>query len=285
MRHLNAFYVFHITAQSVTYTEAAQTLHITHGAVSKQIKVLENYLGQALFYKQGRTMCLTYEGERLKEHTDVAFDSLERGIKQLIPKNNNHLNVSCEPTLTMRWLMPRLSEFYNISGIDVRLSTAGGPIDFKGEHNTLAIRRDDFDIPIHYQKHVLTKEWVGPVMSPQYWRRMKESLYSIILLHSESRREAWQAWSLENDMSLYNNAGQSFEHFYFCLQAAIDGMGAAMGSYQLVVDDLKSGRLVAPFGFIPSGHDYVLLSESEHLTSIELKFLQWLESHFAKIQP
>lgn len=103
MRHLKAFYVFHITAESSSYSQAAEKLHITHGAVSKQIKLLENHLSQILFYKQGRGMCLTQEGELLKRYTDIAFNTLDSGVKQLTREGHHYLEVSCEPTLTMRW--------------------------------------------------------------------------------------------------------------------------------------------------------------------------------------
>ncbi|MGX9416004.1 LysR family transcriptional regulator [Vibrio sp. WJH972] len=285
MRHLKAFHVFHITAESSSYSEAAERLHITHGAVSKQIKLLESHLSQLLFYKQGRKMYLTEEGELLKEYTDIAFNALDNGIKKLTSESNKHLEVSCEPTLTMRWLMPRLTSFFQLTGIDVRLSTAGGPVDLDESGLSLAIRRDDFDISPEYTTHNLVNEWVGPVFSPEYWNKVKRNLDDIVLLHSETRPSAWSDWSLHSTQAFNINKSKSFEHFYFCLQAAVDGLGAAIGSYPLIVDDLKSGRLVAPFGFTQSGHGYVLLSHTERLGSNEMEFLHWLEKTMSLSQP
>jgi LysR family transcriptional regulator, glycine cleavage system transcriptional activator len=286
MRHLKAFYVFHIAAESSSYSETADKLHITHGAVSKQIKQLEEYLSHALFYKKGRKMRLTQEGVLLKEYTNVAFNALETSINKLKRTNKNHLEISCEPTLTMRWLMPRLANFYQISGVDVRLSTAGGSIDLDEAELSMAIRRDDFEMPTNYKVSTLVDEWVGPVFSPEYWHKIRNNLDEITLLHSETRPRAWDIWAVSSNHALHlNKSNQHFEHFYFCLQAAVDGLGAAIGSYPLVADDIKSGRLIAPFGFILSGHSYVLLQQSTPLEAKEIEFQQWLKEKMSLCHP
>ncbi|MCE0494719.1 LysR substrate-binding domain-containing protein [Vibrio salinus] len=286
MRHLKAFHVFHITAGSSSYSEAAGRLHITHGAVSKQIKLLESHLSLTLFYKQGRRMCLTQEGELLKHYTDIAFNTLESGVKKLTQEHRRYLEISCEPTLTMRWLMPRLSLFFQHTGIDIRLSTAGGAISLDKTGLSLAIRRDDFDINPEYTVSRLVPEWVGPVLSPQYWNKVKNTPEMMVFLHSETRPLAWKEWATATQQKLtLNQSSQSFGHFYFCLQAATDGLGAAIGSYPLVVDDLKNGRLIAPFGFVRSGHHYVLLSHNEKPEPNELIFLNWLQKTMALCQP
>ncbi|WED23781.1 LysR family transcriptional regulator [Vibrio sp. JC009] len=286
MRYLKSFYVFHIAAESSSYSEAAEKLHITHGAVSKQIKQLETHLAQSLFYKKGRGMSLTQEGELLKQYTNVAFKALDTGVSKLKKTSGNYLEVSCEPTLTMRWLMPRLSGFYQASGVDVRLSTAGGPVTLGEAGLSMAIRRDDFDIPSDYVTHKLVEEWVGPVFSPEYWHKIQNNPAAITLLHSKTRPHAWENWSSGSGHGIHlNKSSQSFDHFYFCIQAAADGLGAAIGSYPLVADDLKNGRLVAPLGFTRSGHNYVLLRQSKEIEAKEEQFLQWLERKLSVTVP
>ncbi len=286
MRHLKAFHVFHIAAESSSYSLAADKLHITHGAVSKQIKLLETYLSHSLFYKKGRGMRLTPEGELLKQYTNIAFDALDTGINKLKNTKSNYLEVSCEPTLTMRWLMPRLSDYYKMSGVDVRLSTAGGPVILGEAGLSMAIRRDDFDIPSDYGVHMLVEEWVGPVFSPEYWDKVQNDHSNITLLHSKTRPNAWKEWSIKANHGIYlNTSNQLFDHFYFCIQAATDGLGAAIGSYPLIADDLANGRLVAPFGFILSGYNYVLLRQSKELEMKEEQFQQWLESKLSNCVP
>lgn len=286
MRHLKAFYVFHIAAESNGYSDAADKLHLTHGAVSKQIKQLEEHLSQSLFYKKNRSMQLTAMGKTLKQYTDVAFSALDNGIKKLKEEKENYLEVSCEPTLTMRWLMPRLANFYQDTGIDVRLSTAGGSIKLNNSGLSMAIRRDDFDIPDHYNVEHIVEEWVGPVVSPSYWNSINGRLDKISLLHSNTRVQAWENWSIEANQDLTSNKSQKYyDHFYFCIQAAVDGLGAAIGSYPLIADDIAKGRLIAPFGFISSKHNYVILQTSSAADSKQTTFKNWLISSMSKCVP
>ncbi|MCF7484620.1 LysR family transcriptional regulator [Vibrio sp. A2-1] len=291
MRHLKAFHVFHVAAHSTSYSDAAEKLNITHGAVSKQIKVLENHLSQTLFYKQGRNVCLTKEGELLKGYTEQAFQALDTGVKKLNQLNNHALEVSCEPTLTMRWLMPRLGEFYAESGIDVRLSTAGGPVNLGATGLDMAIRRDDFNLTENYKQTPLVEEWVGPVFSPDYWQQVKDNLADVKLLHSSTRPDAWSHWASITEGTVNSGvlsqaaSSQTFAHFYFCFQAAVDGLGAALGSYPLVADDLKRGNLIAPFGFVPSGHQYILLTQISEHDQPENPFVTWLRNELSRCVP
>ncbi|MGF1698976.1 LysR family transcriptional regulator [Photobacterium makurazakiensis] len=286
MRHLKAFHVFHIAATSQSFSEAAIKLNITHGAVSKQIKTLESYLSQSLFYKQGRNLYLTQEGQLLKGYTEQAFQTLEMGVDKLNQLKKQCLEVSCEPTLTMRWLMPRLSAFHEQSGTDVRLSTAGGPVTLGSTGLSLAIRRDDFKLQHDYRKTKLVEEWVGPVFAPDYWEQIKHDLTKVKLLHSQTRPQAWDDWSGSvGGQALSGNSHQTFAHFYFCFQAVVDGLGAAIGAYPLVVDDLKRGNLIAPFGFVLSGHDYILLSQQGSGDELELNFTHWLQQSLRLCTP
>jgi len=288
LKNLKAFHVFDVAADSSSFSKAAEKLYITHGAVSKQIKTLENSLSLNLFYRQGRNVRLTHEGELLKGYTTQAFQALNAGVQKLSQVKTNCLDVSCEPTLTMRWLMPRISNFYeNNSNTDIRLSTAGGPVTLGGSGSSLAIRRDDFELIQNYRKIPLVDEWVGPVVSPEYWQRVKSDLSTIKLIHSDTRPKAWSNWSnISGDKSLMNNSYQTFAHFYFCFQAAVDGLGAAIGSYPLVVDDLKRGNLIAPFGFFLSGNSYILLGqESTSDIDLEKKFIGWIKNQFLQCVP
>ncbi|AQS36441.1 transcriptional regulator [Shewanella psychrophila] len=291
MRHLKAFHIFHVAASSLSYSEAAEKLCITHGAVSKQIKILEAYLGQKLYYRQGRHVRLTQEGETLKGYTEQAFLALAAGVEKLSHMQQTCLEISCEPTLTMRWLMPRLSDYYlDHPNADVRLSTAGGPVQLGTNGISLAIRRDDFPSADTHQITELVDEWVGPVCSAQYWQQIKDDLNQIKMLHSQTRPEAWNDWNryagINSLPKLATLSQQSFAHFYFCLQAAADGLGIAMGSYPLVADDISRGKLIAPFGFSKSGKRYILLrQELNNDDPLESSFIDWLQTHLALCVP
>ena len=288
MRHLKAFHIFDVAADSPSFSKAAEKLCITHGAVSKQIKTLENSLSLNLFYRQGRNVRLTHEGELLKGYTTQAFQALNAGVQKLSQMNTNRLDVSCEPTLTMRWLMPRISSFYEKNpNTDIRLSTAGGPVILGASGLSLAIRRDDFELTQDYKKVPLVDEWVGPVVSPEYWQGVKGDLSTIKLIHSDTRPKAWASWSASSGNELLlNNAHQTFAHFYFCFQAAVDGLGAAIGSYPLVIDDLKRGNLIAPFGFVLSGSSYILLGQERPSDNdLEKQFIDWIKNQFSQCVP
>ena len=288
MKNLKAFHVFDVAADSSSFSKAAEKLCITHGAVSKQIKTLENSLSLNLFSRQGRNVRLTREGELLKSYTTQAFQALNAGVQKLSQVKTNCLDVSCEPTLTMRWLMPRISNFYEHNpNTDVRLSTAGGPVILSSSGSSLAIRRDDFELIQDYRKIPLVDEWVGPVVCPEYWQRVKNDLSTIKLIHSDTRPKAWASWSNRAGYeSLLNNSYQTFAHFYFCFQAAVDGLGAAIGSYPLVVDDLKRGGLIAPFGFVLSGNSYILLGqESTSDNDLEKQFIGWIKNQLLQCVP
>lgn len=288
MRHLKAFHIFHVAAGAASFTEAAQRLSITHGAVSKQIKLLETYLSQSLFERQGRHVVLTAAGKQLYRYTEQAFEALESGVSALAQSNEQCLEVSCEPTLTMRWLMTRLSDFYQQHpGTDIRLSTAGGPVTLGSNGLSLAIRRDDFALRPDYLSQPLVEEWVGPVCSAQYWQQMQSRPHQIKLLHSQTRPQAWAEWAAKSGSDLIRyQVQQSFAHFYFSLQAAVDGLGMAIGSYPLVVDDLQRGNLIAPYGFLRSGHQYVLLSlHPEPRIALEQQFTTWIQQQLAACTP
>ncbi|KXO13966.1 D-serine dehydratase transcriptional activator [Moritella sp. JT01] len=306
MRHLKAFHIFHIAAVLESYSKAADKLCITHGAVSKQIKTLETHLAVNLFYREGRNVKLTPAGKLLSGYTEQAFNALEAGVQHVTQATHTHLEVSCEPTLTMRWLMPRLSDFYqdNVDA-DVRLSTAGGPVILGSNGLSLAIRRDDFPLLHDYQQTPLVEEWVGPVFSPEYWQQVQNDAGKLKLLHSQTRPQAWDNWLQGNAVSclqvqsLKVKSEQTFAHFYFCLQAVVDNLGAAIGSYPLVMDDLLRGNLVAPFGFKRSGHHYMLLSQGDTLLAqgntllgkdgqsdvLQQNFIDWLQLNLAACVP
>lgn len=288
MNHLKAFHIFDVAAESANFSEAADKLCITHGAVSKQIKNLEDFLSAKLFLRQGRKVSLTDKGRILKSYTLQSFQLLTTGVNKLSEVKNNYLNISCEPTLTMRWLMPRMSDFYQThANSDIRLSTSGGPVTLADNELSLAIRRDDFALTQNYRKQHLVDEWVGPVFSPEYWQQVKDDFKEIKLIHSDTRSDAWLQWITKSkQLSLLKNSTQSFAHFYFCFQAAVDGLGAALGSYPLVADDLKRGKLIAPFGFVPSGNSYIILSQQHTSTdALETEFIQWLKSEISQCIP
>ena len=256
---LNTLRVFEAAARHGSFVRAAQELHVTHGAVSRQIRQLEESLGVDLFERRNRAVFLTPAGEQLRVAAADAFSILTESIDRIARRvTSSALVVSCEPTLAMRWLIPRLSRFQaRHPAIQVHLFAAGGPIDFARTCVDVALRRNDFAWPAHVHAEPICEEWIGPVHAPQADAAARRRL-----LHTATRADAWQTWwrISGNPRPRGRLPEARYEHFYLSLQAALAGQGTAIASKLMAGDDLKDGRLVAPDGFRRDGSAYCLLS-------------------------
>ncbi|WP_394541055.1 LysR substrate-binding domain-containing protein [Lysobacter enzymogenes] len=265
---LGALRCFEAAARLGSFTRAAQELHLTHGAISRAVRSIEDALGVALFERRSQRVHLTAAGERLRDAAAAAFDLLGATVRELrAPPRKPALVLSCEPSLLMRWLIPRLPALQAAHPhIALQLVAGGGPVGFDAVD--LAIRRNDFAWGREVHATHLFDERIGPVCSPA-WRdaqvggagRGARLAPDACLLHSATRPGAWRDWARAARRRLPPQAaGQRFEHFYFSLQAAAAGVGAAIGPWQLVRDEIESGVLAAPFGFVADGSGYYLLS-------------------------
>lgn len=289
-RHLplNALHVFDIAASESSFARAAERLFVTHGAVSRQIRTLEEALGLALFERRNRAVFLTAAGARLHATTRQMFEQLAQTVTSLRPETPARaLVLSCEPTLAMRWLIPRLGEFQRAHpNIALHLHSAGGPLDLTAAGVDIAIRRNDFFWGHTLSAAPLADEWIAPVGLPGAFAAEAPQL-----LHTRTRPQAWQDWRQSarkrnaSEVARLGSslAGQTFEHFYLSLQAAGAGLGLAIGSIYMASDELAAGRLVAPAGFVRDGSAYVALSavpfeEDPTRTTV----LTWIREAMAK---
>lgn len=288
---LNALRSFEAAARHGSMTRAADALGVTHGAVSRQVRGLEASLGLSLLENRRGRLQLTEAGTRLLGVLDDAFGRIARGIDEIAAQASTDIAVSSFGTFAMRWLIPRLHRFQTAKpDLIVRLTTSDSDVDAMQGAFDLAIRvggpsafSDDVDVV------PLFAEFAGPVMAPALALRhgiaTAAALTRAPLLHTTTRRAAWPEWFAAQDIAMPTEIGeaQSFEHVYFMLEAATAGLGVAIGFWHLVADDVKSGRLVAPFGFMPTGRQYVALlprpvSGSQSAARI---FVQWLQEEAA----
>ncbi|RMS38520.1 Transcriptional regulator TrpI, partial [Pseudomonas coronafaciens pv. garcae] len=255
---LNALRAFESTARLGSVSQAAEQLSVTHGAVSRQLKVLEEHLGVSLFSKDGRGLKLTDAGIRLRDVSGEAFDRL-RGVCVELSKvsANAPFVLGCSGSLLARWFIPRLSRL-NAELPDLRLHLSAGEGD-------LDPRRPGLDAllvfaeppwPADMQVFELASERIGPVLSPRFARfdSLREAPADVLLeeslLQTTSRPQAWPSWAQQNGIDPQTlRYGQGFEHLYYLLEAAVAGLGIAIAPEPLVIDDLKAGRLAAPWGF------------------------------------
>jgi len=131
---------------------------------------------------------------------------------------------------------------------------------------------------------ILFSERVGPVCRPErvemwFGKKRRTLLSSALLLQTNSRPTAWQEWATAKGLPNPAREMQSFEHFYFSIQAAIAGLGVAIGPWHLVRDDIENGVLAAPLGFVEDGSRYCLISATAPKSgSLEMDLLEWLRS-------
>jgi LysR family transcriptional regulator, glycine cleavage system transcriptional activator len=276
---LNALRFFEAAARLGSFVDAAQELHLTHGAISRQIRLLEEALGVALFERRNRGVFLTQKGVQLLVATQQAFAHLNATMAALRePEYTQPLVVSCEPTIAMKWLIPRLGDFYQrYPEVQCHLFAAGGPIAFQQQGVDLALRRNDFNWGTEIFSEVVGEEWIGPVCAPTLLKRHRLDLTQHTLLHTSSRKSAWSNWCKASKTAAWQHANLHYEHFYLSLQAACAGLGVAIASLFMVQEELAQGRLAAPFDFVPDGSHYVLLSPvAMQSDPRRAAFLQWI---------
>jgi LysR family glycine cleavage system transcriptional activator len=274
---------FEIAAERLSFTDAASELHLTHGAVSRQIKALESQLGVALFRRRNRRIELTEAGMAFLPGVRQALHLLETSTAEVATSpRQGALVVSCVATFMMRWLIPRLYAFNALhQKIDVRLSASHLPVDFARDGIDVAIRVARPPWPRHVMASPFLEDRIGPVCAPALLNGRKSLRMSELrrhrLLHAETRAQSWSNWARARGATIELGNSQSFEHHYFMLEAAASGLGIGIASHPLVEHDLQSGRLVAPFGFTPSGRSYCVLHARQAASNAKVAaFRSWI---------
>ena len=282
---LKALPAFEEAARHLSFSAAARELNLTHGAISRQMKSLETHLGVRLFRRLSRRLELTDAGTTFLPAARTALDVVEASAARLTAgSRHGPLVVSCLPTFMMRWLIPRLYDFKaRHPAIDVRLSASSAAVDFARDGIDVAIRVGVAPWPEGVEAHAFMNEEIGPVCSPALVARRKlrrpADLRHHTLLHTETRADAWSDWLARSKTSdIDASQGQRFEHFYFLLEAAVAGLGVALAPRPLVMEDLRLGRLVAPFGFTRSRRQYCLLYPTELAGAPKVRtFRTWID--------
>ncbi|MCF8481388.1 MAG: LysR family transcriptional regulator [Rhodospirillum sp.] len=274
---LNALRAFEAVGRLGRMTLAAEELHVTHGAISRQVRHLEEVLGVPLLEGPRNDWRLTEAGRALLPGLRTAFDGIEGAVAQVADTTTGPLDLSCIGTFAMRWLIPRLHRFQERHPeVEVRLASSDRPVDFSRDGFDLAIRVGRSPWPGGVVAHPLFPEYFGPVHAPGW------SLSGGTLLRSHTRPGAWEDWCALSGDSPPDGSAVEYEHFFFMLEAATGGLGTAVGPWPHVVDDVLSGRLVAPRGFIPSGLDYVALVRPGKPRRRVALVLEWLVDEAAR---
>jgi len=286
---LNALRAFEAAARLGSFKEAAAELSVTHGAISRHIQLLEDWLGPpALFLRLSRRVELTPTGAALLAETGPALDRIASAAEKHRARDGKAppaiLRVNALATFTLRWLLPRLGQFRNMHPeIEVRLSTSNEPVDALNEPYDLVIRGGP-DTFYGFTCRAFLAERRLPVCSPALLERLPlneiPELRQHTLLHLSTLPRAWSDWLAAAEMrDLEPAASLTFDHFYLTLQAALDGLGVAMGPTALIAEDLRNGRLVAPFAEIsvPARTYHVYQPDTAIADPAAGAFCEWLE--------
>ncbi|MDX1595030.1 MAG: transcriptional regulator GcvA [Gammaproteobacteria bacterium] len=274
---LNALRAFEAAGRLLSFSRAAEELHVTRAAVSQQVALLEEQLGTRLFRRKGRALEITDAGRACLPKIQQGFDLLASGVELAVSEDvRGPLVVSCSPTLASRWLVSRLDDFSRLMPeTDVRLEAQYGLPDF---------RNDEADVAVHFGPMEFTEELhhdplfdvsIVPLCSPKLCRgkgalREPADLARFRLLHDGALEQdpddpGWASW-LERFAieGVDASRGMRFSHTMHALEAAADGQGVLLAIDRLAVPDVLAGRLVVPFDLrqpLESGYALVTLRE------------------------
>jgi DNA-binding transcriptional LysR family regulator len=286
---LNALRAFESAARHLSFTRAADELHVTQAAISHQVKALEDRLGVKLFRRLPRRLLLTDEGQALLPDLRDAFNRMAVAIDRLSARSAvGTLTVSSMTTIVMTWLVPRLPRFQAAHPeIDVRLMTTQRLVDFAREDIDIAIRFGTGKWP-----GVKAERMFGEVLTPLCGKRLIEKittpadLASLPLLRT-TEEEEWPIWFAAAGVKLSEPIrGPVFDSTLVGVQAAIDGLGIVMGPPSLFVDDLATGRLFRPFALaVETGKSYWLAAPETAADRPKVKaFRDWIFAEIDRAQ-
>ncbi|MCW8331585.1 LysR substrate-binding domain-containing protein [Photobacterium sp. SDRW27] len=285
---LSGLGTFEVAARLGSFTQAAQHLHITTGAVSQQIRQLESNLLFPLFNRHSRGIRLTEQGQQLYSVVSQSLSDIEQVITQLQqPTTEGEIRLKLTPSFAFKWLVPRLQNFYQqYPEIKIQTFAEGALVDHQDT---------SFDLVIDYcrlpdgcksdSSTLLISEYLQPVMSPDYKAQFdwhdKECWKQVALLHDAMPwREAsqdfeWHYWFKKMKISANSQQGHYFNRTDMAMAAAEAGLGVAMARCALIKDDFATGKLVSPFTPIPANAGYYLI-QHRHSQAIEY-FIAWLQ--------
>ena len=264
---LYALRAFEAAARHSSFTRAAEELAITQSAVSRHVRTLEEHFACRLFERRGRSLQLTETARMLLPGLRDGFEALERACNTL-RVDDAVLRLKAPSTLTMRWLLARLSRYRLLSASEVQLTSAWmdvDKVDFLHEPFDCAVLLSQGDFPEEWESTELFAEWLIPVCAPEALSEQPwdlERLQAAELLHPTPDRRDWRQWlqamGLADQVPL--KGGQVFDTLELGMVAAARGYGVSIGDLVMVAEDVAQGRLGLPWpSAVPSGCSYYLV--------------------------
>ena len=279
---LNWLRSFEAAARHLSFTAAAEELHITQSAVSQQVRHLEGFLGQPLFFRGPRSLQLSEAGRRYLPSVENAFTVLAAGTGEfLAPKQGSQLDIKANFAFSLFWLTPRLDGFLSRHPeVKVNLATALWPSDFTGAPSSVEIRygRGRWQ---GVQSEQLFEDRLTPVCAPALAARLQDpaDLKGETLLHATAMADSWDYWAKETATpALRKRGGHYVNAIAPLIEMAKQGLGVALGSLTLCQDLIARGELTAPFAHTIVAQDtyHLILPERSDAGRYAHAFRDWI---------
>lgn len=282
---LNAVRAFEAAGRHVSFTKAADELCVTHGAISRQVALLEEWFGRPLFRRSSSQLTLTEAGRSYLPEVSAALDRLALASMYLLQQQApTSLRVSAPPTFTMRWLIPRMSGFQRSRpDVEIRLMTSMERPNFQANLYDVAIR-GAHEPPMDCGAVRFMSEHILPVCHVDALEGRTQLAPKDIAQHTvinyATEPYSWHEWQQSAGVAELQPANSlKFEQMYFALQAACEGLGIVLVPLFLVLDDIIAGKLCAPFGplGIKRRDYYASFAAESDATPLIAKFCEWLQ--------
>ena len=275
---LNALRAFEAMARTGRVTLAAEELHVTHSAVSRQVKALEQALGVRLFSGPKHRLELTASGRDLLPALTEAFDQIAAAVRRA-RTGAEDLHVAVNASISVKWLIPRLAGF-QAAHPDVRLhlsELAAHATAHRGAQAVVRIVPTSRLADPHCTPFI--RNALGAVMSPALVGR---DVLDVPRLAAMTHPEAWPIFAELAGVELPPANDRPFAHVHFAMDAALAGLGAAVVSWPLCAREVQAGELVAPLGFRRSESAFALLAAPGAESRALARFRDWLVAEGAK---
>lgn len=288
---LNALRAFSIAAQTTSFTKAGEVLHVTQGAVSRQVKQLEDAVGQTLFVRAHQGLVLTSVGAELAASLEGIFAQLEGAVEKATQTVQRQLLcVNIPPTFATRWLAPRLSDFrMRYPMIDLSITTDWIQKVRDAQHQDCLVVFGSEAWPKTQAERLMVEQHVM-VSSPSIWRNdLPPSLASATLLHilnGEERLPVWEQWIAAHGLiHIDPKPGLNFSTLDQAINAAVAGAGVAVVDQSMIVKELQAGTLRKHSQQQlsgPCGYWFIDVSHNPERKALARIFHDWLHTQLQR---
>ncbi|MDF1855039.1 LysR substrate-binding domain-containing protein [Pseudooceanicola sp.] len=281
---LNPLRAFAVASRQRTFTAAAQEMGVSQVAISRQISILERYLGMQLFERGARSVRLTEAGRAFGQEVAGLFDQIEMATRRVLSnERENTINLRIYPTFAHHWLFPRLRLFMqDFPDYRIRLDTSVLPLDFRGTHLDVALQLGHGAWK-DAKARKLFEEVVDVVCSPDYLERhgpinTVSDLEGADLLHSKYRRREWELWAEAAGAEINALEGMEFDTSLLTYSATRRGFGLAVGQLDLLESELAAGELVRPLKkpHVTGAAFYAIWPTMTSVSTKTRHFIDWL---------